>query len=162
MDHYAELTMLTIIARRGPSLRKSALILAILVFVAAAALVLGGPGCPASLSTPTVDGWKVGALDTCPMPNFDIVKGEPSPRDCDATLALWLTTAREAFDARNPDHASVVRASLHFNGSSLHYLSPPPEVAVFDLADGTVRAIGVGHAGVDYTRLLAGGYGPGQ
>ena len=145
--------------RHGPSrLRYAALILAVLVFVAFAVVFLGVP----NLFAPTYDGWRVGALNTCPEPNFDFTSGDSQPRswDCDATLALWLSTAREGFDRRDPGHAPVLRASLHYNGSNKKFLSNPLQVAVFELADGTVRAIGVGHFGVNHAHLSTGDYGP--
>jgi len=148
------------ITGRGPSPLKSARILAILVFVAVAAVLLGG--FRANLFAQTYDGWTVGAVDSCPEPDFDPAMGEnqPSAWDCEATLALWLSRAREAFDRRDPDHAPVVRASLHYNGSNKTFLSTPLEVALFELTDRTVRAIGVGHFGVDYAHISTGDYGP--
>jgi hypothetical protein len=132
------------------------------MFVGFAAVLLGGPGFPANLFASTYDGWTAGAVDSCPEPDFDPAMGEnqPSAWDCDATLALWLTKAREAFDQRDPAHALVLRASLHYNGSNKRFLSNPLEVAVFELTDHTVHAIGVGHFGVDYAHLSTGDYGP--
>ena len=111
---------------------------------------------------PTHDGWTAGDLDTCPEPNFDPQKGEEQPSlwDCEATLAQWLTAARAAFDQRDPDHAPIRRVTLHYNASNKKFLSTPLEVAVFELADGTVRAIGVGHFGVDFAHISTGDFGP--
>jgi hypothetical protein len=115
-----------------------------------------------SAIAPIYDGWQVGGLDTCPEPNFDAFKGErqPSTWDCDASLALWLKAASEGVDRRDPGHAPVVRATLHYNASNVTRLSNWFEVAVFELADGTVRAIGVGHFGVDYAHISTHDYGP--
>lgn len=115
-----------------------------------------------STLAPTYDGWTVGDLDTCPMPNFNEAIGEeqPSTWDCDASLALWLGAAGQGFDRRDPNHAPVVRTTLHWYAGNARYLSNGPEVAVFELADGTVRAIGVGHVGVDYSRVHVTDYGP--
>ena len=138
---------------RGPSPLKSALIVAILVFVAFAAVRLGFP---ANLFGPAIyDGWKVGELETCPP--GPILTSDPDayavgrPWDCDASLAVWLSAARDGFDRRDPSHAPVVRATLHSIASSvvsaggLGY-----RVVVFELGDGTVRAIGVSHVNIDY------------
>jgi len=148
--------------RRGPSPLKSALIFAILVFVAVAAVLLGGPGFPANLFAPTYDGWKVGALETCPAPNFDPEKGETQPTavDCEASLAMWLSAARDGFDRRDPGHEPVVRATLHHNASDVRILCNWFEVAVFELVDGTVRAIGVGHFCAGNAHLSTHDYGP--
>ena len=110
----------------------------------------------------TYDGWTAGDLDTCPEPNFDPAVGEaqPSAWDCAATLARWLAAARAAFDRRDPDHTPVRLATLHYNASNKQFLSAPLEVAVFELADGTVRAIGVGHFGVDFAHISTADYGP--
>ena len=146
------------VTRRGPSPLKSAFIVAILVFVAVVAVAVSA----CAVLGPTYDGWTVGAVDSCPMPDFDPAMGEsqPSAWDCAATLAIWITKAREAFDQRDPDHAPVVRASLHHNGSSKTFLSTPLEVTLFELTDGTARAIGVGHFGIDYAHTSTGDYGP--
>jgi hypothetical protein len=139
---------------RGSNLRRSALIVMALVLVACSR---------ANPITPTYDGLKIGPIETCPPgpiatdhPN----PGQPSLWDCDANLAIWLTAARHNFDCRDPSHAPVVRATLHQSASDTP-AGPGPgpvqigagipyEVAVFELGDGTVRAIKVGHIDFDY------------
>jgi hypothetical protein len=111
--------------------------------------------------THTHDGWTAGDLDTCPMPSWDpAIEQQPSAWDCAASLANWLREARAGIDSRDPGHAPVMRASLHQYAGGARYLSNAPEVAVFELADGTVRAIGVGHVGVDFQHLTVVDYGP--
>lgn len=111
----------------------------------------------------TYDGWTAGDLDTCPMPNWNpAIEQQPRAWDCAATLARWLGEARVGFDRRDPGHAPVMRASLHQYAGGARYLSSAPEVAVFELADGSVRAIGVGHVGVDFQHLSVVDYGPDQ
>ena len=150
------------LTRRGPGPLKSALILAVLAFVAFAAVRLGAP----ILFPPAIyDGWAVGALITCPVPYVDPAK-PPSTAYCDTSLAVWLSAAREGFDRRDPGHAAVVRATLHSEAIT-HFPAPVGccDVVVFELADGTVRAIGVknwiGDDGIiDYNRAAAFDYGP--
>jgi hypothetical protein len=147
---------------RAPSPIKSGLIVAILMFVAFAAVHLGFP---ANLFSPTMyDGWKVGALETCPagpIPTSRPAVGQPSLWDCDASLAVWLSAARDGFDRRDPSHAPVVRATLHRIASNEVSAGFFREVVVFELADGSVRAIGVSHISVDYASpVTAIDYGP--
>jgi hypothetical protein len=133
-----------------------------LALVAVAATKLGDYGVdfPANLFAPTYDGWRVGPLDTCPMPNFDPAVEQPTAWDCDASLEVWLAAAREGFDRRDPGHSAVVRTTLHQNGSNARVLCNWYEVAVFELTDGTTRAIGVGHFCTDYEHISTHDYGP--
>ena len=146
--------------RRGPSLLKSALILAVLAFMAFAAVRLGDLFAPAA--PPIYDGWQPGALETCPDLGAYVEPAKRSAAYCDANLAVWLSVAREGFDRRDPTHAPVVRTTLHepslerdrnglvvVNASGLVRM-----VAVFELADGTVRAIGVLHPFGDPAPLI--------
>jgi hypothetical protein len=147
---------------RRSSLLPSSLVVAVLIFFALAAVyVLGyGPDFPANLFAPTYDGWKVGGLDTCPEPDFDPAVGQPVTWDCEASLATWLRAAREGFDRRDPTHGSVANVTLHFTATSTKNLANCCEIAVFELTDGSVRAIGVAHLGVDYSRVTSIDYGP--
>jgi len=115
-----------------------------------------------SLFSPAYDGWTVGDLETCPPPNFNPARGEaqPSTWDCDASLEVWLSAAKEGFDRRDPSHAPVVRTTLHEYAGNATFLSNCCLVAVFELSDGTTRAIGVTHLGVEYSRVAAVDYGP--
>ena len=131
----------------GPSPLKSALIFAILVFVAFAAVRLGFP---ANFSGPAIlDGWEVGELETCPEAPIHPPVGQLG--GCDANLAVWLGAARDGFDRHDPSHAPVVRATLHriawthgVSAGGLGY-----RVVVLELGDGTVRAIYVSHTSID-------------
>jgi hypothetical protein len=92
---------------------------------------------------PLIDGWPVGDAIDC-----------ATRTDC----ALLLGLASEALDNRRPDHADVVAASLHAEGLHTDPATGDrfimtrsgggPSIAVFELADGTVRAIGVGYPGI--------------
>ena len=108
----------------------------------------------------TIDGWTVGAPDSCPPPNFPIGQQAPNAWDCGATLALYLAEAREGFDRRDPEHAHVRRAALHHNGGIARFSGASWEIAVFELIDGSYRAIAVGHVGVEHEHLQTFGDGP--
>jgi len=143
---------------RGPLAWVVILALAVVAF---AAVVLAGPRYLANLVAPTYDGWKVGGIDTCPAPNFDpAVEPQPTAWDCDDSLAVWLAAGRDGFDRRDPTHPPVGRATLHYSATSKVNLANCCEIVVFELADGSVRAIGVAHFGVLYTRVTAIDYGP--
>ena len=98
-------------------------------------------GCAQATSDPVVDGWPIG-------PELD----------CAVTpCAAWLAVAQGRLDVRDPGHAEIVKATLHSEGA---LVAPNGElqvfarsggccaVAVFDLADGSVEAVGVGTPGV--------------
>ena len=145
----------------GPGLVRSVVILTALAFAALAAVVLLGPNFPASVIAPTYDGWKVGGVDDCPTPNFDpAIEPHPTAWDCDASLAVWLAAAREGFDRRDPAHPPIARATLHYTATSTVNLASCCEIVVFELADGSIRAIGVAHLGVVHTRVTPVDYGP--
>ena len=72
----------------------------------------------------------------------------------------FLALARAALDARDRDHPAVVTATLHAegttfdsNGNRVLYTSSGTTYGVvrFELADGSVKAIGIGAAGPDST-----------
>jgi hypothetical protein len=115
----------------------------VLIAVAAAALA----GCASPVSGGTIDGWLVGPETTCT--DWSVTAdGVVVDR---ASCAELLAAADRAFDVREPGHAPVVSTELHERrwppGSccGLRY------VQVFRLADGSVRAIGVGWPGVSTT-----------
>ena len=100
-------------------------------------------GCFTQAADPVVDGWPIGPELSC--------DGYPK---CPEMLAV----ARDGLDRRDPDHAAVVRVTLHAEGTITdadgnHILmtrsGPCCNVARFELADATVNAIGVGSVGVD-------------
>jgi len=108
-------------------------------------LALGVPACglfrePAD---PVIDGWPIGNEVDC-----------ASRTDCGRLL--WL--ARERLDQRNPGHAAVTRVSLNVEGSLVDPVTGDqilltrsggaPLIAVFELEDGSVTAIGVGYPGI--------------
>ena len=91
---------------------------------------------------PVVDSWPVG-------PDLDCA--------ADGRCPALLATARIGFDLRNPGHPAVVRVVLHQEGTTVnakgeHILVTRSGaccvVARFELADGSVAAIGVGYPGV--------------
>lgn len=141
---------------------RSAVIVAVIIIVAVAIMVFGSSGFTANLFAPTYDGWTIGDVDTCPEPDYDIVAGESRPAawDCDATRSRWLAFAEAAFDRRDPGHAQILRASIHWDGSNARYLCDPFEIALFELADGSRRAIGVGHFCMERAAVLTHDYGP--
>jgi hypothetical protein len=146
--------------RRDRTWSKAALVFLIVPLVTALAMLAGVPQSLTNLFALTYDGWKVGSSETCPVPNFDIQVGQPTTWDCDASLAAWLDAASEGFDRRDPSHVPIVRTTLHEYAGGARFLSNCCEVAVFELADGTIRAIGVAHVGVDYSRVSVVDYGP--
>ncbi len=92
---------------------------------------------------PIVDGWSVGREVTC---------------DADTDCAPLLRLARDHLDRRIPEHAAVVRASLHGLGTRIDPATGdriltttsggPVRVAVFELEDGTLAAVGVGYPSI--------------
>jgi hypothetical protein len=114
-------------------------LLALLFVIAAIA------ACAKSAPDPVVDGWPIGP-----------------PVDCAAAIdcAAWLAVAQGRLDGRDPGHAEVVKAILHNEGTlvapdgGLQIFTRSGgccSVAVFELADGTVAAIGVGMPGISQT-----------
>jgi hypothetical protein len=137
-------------------------ILAALASVAITALIVySQKNFPANLFAPTYDGWKVGGVDNCPAPNFDpALEPQPTAWDCDESLALWLAAARDGFDRRDPTHPPIAKATLHYTATSTVNLANCCEIVVFELTDSSIRAIGVAHFGVLYTRVTSIDYGP--
>ena len=88
-----------------------------------------------------IDGWSVGARVAC----------DASTPDCDVLFPL----AVESFEKRDPGHPPIVSTTLHKEG---FYPNERNElvrifrsavgiwVVVFELADGSQRAIGAGNA----------------
>jgi hypothetical protein len=101
---------------------------------------------------PVIDGWPVGSEISC--------------ADVDCELLLGL--GRDHLDRRDPGHAVVVRATLHREGTLVE-IDPAsggqilrtrsggaPSIAVFELADGTLTAIGVGYPGISREPVVLG------
>jgi hypothetical protein len=104
-------------------------------------------------SDPVVNGWPIGSDVPC---------------SAEARCLVLLATATAGLDLRDPGHPPVVASTLHregatfdANGNRLLYTSSGALYVVvrFELADGSVMAIGVGAAGPDPT-VRAFDYGP--
>lgn len=102
---------------------------------------------------PVVNGWPIGPEVPC---------------SAEARCLVFLATATAGLDVRDPGHPAVVTSTLHTegatfdaNGNRLLYTSSGALYVVvrFELADGSVKAIGVGAAGPDPT-VRAFNYGP--
>ena len=95
-----------------------------------------------------VDGWPIGNEVNCSL-----------EQRCDELL----TAARTGLASRNPGHAEVVKQTLHEEGTHGNVLTTRSGgccwVARFRLADGSVRAIGVGYPGIS-TEPATVDYGP--
>ena len=109
--------------------------MAVVVAVALGAVALGsGTGvAPGAV----IDGWAIGAPATCN-------DGDPV-RPCAALLPL----ARSRLDTRDPGHAPVVASELRQERVNARTFIL--YIAVFKLADGSLKAIGVGYPGVSTT-----------
>jgi hypothetical protein len=118
--------------------------LAILTLTVVACGVLRGT------AAPVIDGWSVG----------------PEVSFVDAERELLLGLARDHLDRRDPGHAVVVRATLHAEGAVVDPVTGDQilmtrsggasRIAVFELADGTVTAIGVGYPGISREPVVLG------
>jgi hypothetical protein len=126
--------------------------LAALAALASLALVWAVAVSSGPTADPVVDGWPVGDAFTCSNP------------ECEALLPV----AQAQLDTRDPGHAPVVHATLHHEGvyadASGHLILSVRsggccQVARFELADGTIRAIGVGYPGISQ-EPMAFDYGP--
>jgi len=77
--------------------------------------------------------------------------------DCRERCLPAIAVATDAFDALAPGHPAIVKVTLHDLGREVNAAGEvilqlrsggPMWVAVFELEDGSVRAIGVGYPGV--------------
>ena len=110
---------------------------------ALAGIALVVVACSPNAPSPVIDTWPVGEEYACDAG--------------DARCQALIPTAIAGLDARNPGHAPVLSVSLHREGA---LLGPSGEqilmtrsgdccsVAVLQLANGEIRAIGVGYPGV--------------
>lgn len=114
-----------------------------LSLVAMAVLALAGCDLVSSGPVAVVDGWPIGRERPCAIG--------------DARCTDLMPVAINGFDRRDPGHAPIVRATLHDEGTMIdaqgnHILMTRSgaccSVALFELSDGSVRAIGVGYPGV--------------
>ena len=111
-------------------------------------------GHPAIPADGVIDGWPVAAKakDGCAS---DHVTGAEQ-----GGCAQRLSLAVAGLDRRDPGHASVVRIVMYEEAPVFARSGGRPEVAVIELDDGTIRAIGVGTAGGISRRMQAFDYGP--
>jgi hypothetical protein len=111
-------------------------------------------GCGTTGEGATIDGWKITGVTTCPIPNLPRDVPYPETWDCALGLSQWLAAAVEGFNRRDPTHPPIIRTTLHGYGGTAVYSGGGPKIAVFELADGSVRAIGVMHPGIDTEHLI--------
>jgi hypothetical protein len=118
-------------------------------------LAIAVAACGLETNNGVIDGWLVGPSTACQdrvvsANNVEVARGR---------CADLVAAAATALDHRDPGHAAVVAMQLHKRewppntGGGLQY------VAVYLLADGSVRAIGVGWPGVATTPYTM-EYGP--
>jgi hypothetical protein len=100
-----------------------------------AALLLG---CATPRDASVIDGWEIGPSVSCDHGG--------SPTRCEALVPF----AVRALDRLHPGHAPIDTATLHewLPARDRVYSGGPPQVVVIELADGTIRAIGVDYFGV--------------
>ena len=101
--------------------------------LAVLAVALLGCGPAPEPAFAVVDGWPIGHVAEC----------RPDDR-CPEPLA----TAVAGLARRDPGHAAIVRTTLHQEAVLSTRSGACCTVARFELADGTVRAIGVGYLGI--------------
>lgn len=111
--------------------------------VVGAALLVGACSLPPATASPVIDTWPIGDQYQC--------------SGGDARCAALVPAAIKGLDRWRPGHADVVTVKLHREGILLDALGNPIlltrsgdccSVAVFQLAGGEVRAIGVGYPGI--------------
>jgi hypothetical protein len=110
--------------------------------------------CSRPVSDPVVDGWPIGERRDCTA----------RPWECN----LLLAAARDRLALRDPGHPEIVQATLHMEGATVDAdgnlliqvrSGGCCSVARFELADGTIRALGVGYPGIS-DQLQTFDYGP--
>jgi hypothetical protein len=114
----------------------------------AAVVLLGGCQLATPGRVPVVDGWPIGDEKAC----------APDDGRCMALMPVAI----DGFDAQNPGHPPIVRATLHvegplFDANGNHLLVTRSgsccSVVLVELADGSIRAVGVGYPGVSQTPM---------
>ena len=108
-------------------------------------------GCMMAPGGSVIDGWSIGDPVDCARND-----------ECDDFIPAAIT----GLGRRDPGHPAIVEVKLHHQGKPgqtiLHTCSGGcPVVAVFQLIDGSLRAIGVGTPGVAREPMTF-DYGPGQ
>ncbi len=106
-------------------------------------------------------GWNVLACGAQGDPRIDTWPIGELTDDCGReSCAAMIAAARSGLDRRDPGHPEVSRVEIHLlgtvvdaQGRTILFVTSggPQRVAVFDLADGSRRAIGVGYPGVSQT-----------
>lgn len=100
-----------------------------------------------------IDTWPIGEL------TYDCLRGS-----CEDMIDV----ATAGLDVRNPGHADVTKVEIHKLGQQVDaqgrtiltvMSGGPPRVALFELADGSRRAIGVGYPGVSQTLVVFDNWG---
>ena len=98
--------------------------------------------CGRLVSDPVIDSWPIGA------PTTDCVRG---------SCEVMIDAAGARLDIRNRGHADVVKVTIYEIGRFVNDQGQvvltttsggPTRVVVFELADGSRRAIGVGYPGI--------------
>jgi hypothetical protein len=114
--------------------------------IAALAILMAGcGGVPADGRV--IDGWLVGAPTEC---EDRVVYANDVEVERGRCVDL-VAAAANALDHRDPGHLPVVAMQLHQRRSPPNTAGGLQYVAVYSLADGSVRAIGVGWPGVATT-----------
>ena len=116
--------------------------------------VLGSRGIESPGTGRTIDGWPVGEAGC----EDRVVTSGDDVEIARGRCTDLLTAATSELDQADTGHAAVQSAALHRN-VAMHGDGGRQYVAVFGLADGTMRAIGVGWVGVS-TEPTAVEYGP--
>ena len=121
------------------------------------ALLAAGCGALTSISGDgvVIDGWLVGPLTTCQ----DVVVTADGVEVARGRCEDLVAAAANALDDRDPGHPAVVEMQLHERRWPPNTVGGLKYVAVYTLADGSVRAIGVGFPGVATTPYTI-EYGP--
>jgi hypothetical protein len=138
-------------ATRLPAAPSLAAVAAVLLAAVLLAATLLGCGLARATPSPVIDGWPVGPALGC----------TPDDR-CPELLAA----ARAGFEERDPGHPAIEAMVLHREGTEVDPTTGatilrarsggPVHVAVFTLADGTVRALGVGFPGISREPVVLG------
>jgi hypothetical protein len=117
----------------------------------AALTALAVSGCMLAPGGSVVDGWSTGDPVDCTRND-----------ECDD----FIPAATTGLDRRDPGHPAIIEVRLHLQGEPGQPILETcsggcPVVAVFQLIDGSVRAIGVGTPGVE-RKPMTFDYGPGH
>lgn len=101
----------------------------------ALAAILLAAGCATPAAGSAIDGFEIGTRVPCAFQENDFCE-------------RFLTVARKGFDDRDTGHLPVVESTLYEPAELVVRSGGPIYVAVFKLADGSLRAVGVGNVGI--------------